>query len=194
MKQEERNALVEANMGLAVFFAKNYQASHMDFDDLLQEAYLGLLDAAARFNPKHGTTFSTYAHWHIMKTVMRAIHTTNETIRTPRRRPSIICDSIDETPEVAEMADPKPNAEKLMDNEEMSAALHKCLKNLPHRDGIVLRLRYGVDTQKMTLGRVGAILGVTAERVRQIQNSAEEKLRALLLECAILDEQPRESA
>ena len=57
--QEERNALVEANMGLAVHFAQHYQVSRMEFEDIVQEAYLGLIDAAELFDPERGTKFST---------------------------------------------------------------------------------------------------------------------------------------
>jgi DNA-directed RNA polymerase sigma subunit (sigma70/sigma32) len=47
-------------------------------------------------------------------------------------------------------------------------------------------MRRGVNTLPMTLREVGDILAVSPERVRQIQNSGEEKLRAILAESAIL--------
>ncbi len=185
--QEERNELVEKNIGLAVHFADTFQASHMEYEDLVQEAYLGLIDAAQMYDPARGTAFSTYARWHIVKTVMDAIHNRNEIVRTPRRRPSIICGPLEDSG-VAEMPDPRASTAEMMDEEEMVEAVRLCIKQLPSREAVVVRLRYGVNTRKLTLTKVGDILGVTAERVRQIQNSAEEKLRAFLEECAILKE------
>ena len=61
---EERNKLVEENLGLATHFASQFRASRMEFEDLVQEAYLGLMDAAERFDPARGNKFSTYARWH----------------------------------------------------------------------------------------------------------------------------------
>lgn len=185
-EQEKRNELVEENIGLAIHFADTYQASNMEYEDLVQESYLGLIDAADRFDPARGTTFSTYARWHIVKRVMDAIHTRNEMIRTPRRRPSIPCDTM-ENMEV--LPDPRASTAESLDEEEMVIAVRECIKKLPRLQAVVMRLRYGVNTDKMTLLKVGDILGVTAERIRQIQNSAEENLRAFLQECAILKQQ-----
>ena len=184
-QQLERNALVEKNMGLATHFANHFQASRMEYSDLVQEAYMGLLDAADMYDPKRGTQFSTYARWHIVKRVMDAIHTRNEIVRTPRRRPSHICGTLDDA-RVAQLADPSPDVSEVLDEAEMVDAVRAGIKLLPHREAVVIRMRRGVNTPAMTLSEVGRILAVTAERVRQIQNSGEEKLRAILAECAIL--------
>jgi RNA polymerase sigma factor (sigma-70 family) len=191
--QEKRNRLVEANIGLSTHFASQFQASRMEYPDLVQEAHMGLIDAAEKFDPKRGTKFSTYARWHIMKRVMDAIHNRNEIVRTPRRRPSHICGTLDEA-RVVEMPDEMPDASEQMDEAEMVDAVRACIKDLPAREGIVVRLRHGINTAAMTLAKVGDILGVTAERVRQIQKSGEEKLRALLAEQSILQEYGAETA
>jgi RNA polymerase primary sigma factor len=52
------------------------------------------------------------------------------------------------------------------------------LSTLAPRDAIVLRLRYGLDGFPMTLEEVGEQLGVTRERVRQIQARAEDALHS----------------
>lgn len=186
MTPEERNDIVEANMGLAPHFAQEFQASKMEFEDMVQEAYLGLIDAASRFDPKRGTKFSTYARWHIVKRIMEAIHNRNEVVRTPRRRPSHICVPLKDLHEQTLLSH-EPSASEQMMREEVSEVVNDCIRRLPPRDGIVIRLRHGVNTERRTLAKVGEILGVTPERVRQIQNSAEEKLRALLRGSAILE-------
>lgn len=182
-QQKARNELVEANLGLATHFANHFQASRMEYEDLVQEAHMGLMDAAERYDPRRGTKFSTYARWHIVKRVMDAIHTRNEIVRTPRRRPSLICGSLENA---FDIADPAPDAGEVLDEAEMVDAVRAGIKLLPSREAIVIRMRRGVNTHAMTLREVGDILAVTPERVRQIQNSGEEKLRAILAECAIL--------
>ncbi len=56
--------------------------------------------------------------------------------------------------------------------------LLKALESLSERERKVLSLRYGLeDDQPRTLEETGRILGISRERVRQIQNEALEKLR-----------------
>jgi RNA polymerase primary sigma factor len=52
------------------------------------------------------------------------------------------------------------------------------LDELPARDAAVLRMRYGFEEPPMTLEEIGKRLGLTRERVRQIEKAAKEKLRA----------------
>lgn len=184
-QQRKRNQLVEDNMGLAVHFAKHFQATRMDHEDLVQEAMMGLIDAAELYDPKKGTTFSTYARWRILKRVMDAIHNTNEIIKTPRRRPSHICRTLDRF-DGAGLIDPAPDVSDILDDAEMVDTVRACLKELPSREALVIRMRRGINTPKLTLQLVGRILAVSTERVRQIQVSGEEKLKHLLAEHGIL--------
>ena len=63
-------------------------------------------------------------------------------------------------------------------NEAMKRAIKNCLMRLSVREAEVLRLRYGIDTnQDHTLEEVGRALGLTRERVRQIESQAMRKLR-----------------
>ncbi len=55
------------------------------------------------------------------------------------------------------------------------------INNLPERESVVLRLRFGLeDGVFRTLEEVGAELGLTRERIRQVEMSAIKKLRASL--------------
>jgi RNA polymerase primary sigma factor len=56
--------------------------------------------------------------------------------------------------------------------------LSEILKGLPAREGRILQLRYGLfDGQAYTLQEVGRKMGVTRERVRQIETQALNRLR-----------------
>lgn len=54
----------------------------------------------------------------------------------------------------------------------------KMLEGLSERERQVIKLRYGFDSPPMTLEVIGAKLGLTRERIRQIEKIAKEKLRA----------------
>lgn len=190
MTPEERNKLVEDNMGLAYSYAQRFCATNMEYEDLAQEGMIGLMDAVERFDPNRGVKFSTYAVWHIRKSIMEAIRSRNDTVRTPRRQKSKSCASLENANQMVDTS--RPPDELLSDLEEKAVihkSIHECLRYLTLRDALVIQLRHGVNVpEPFTLKVVGALLNVTPERVRQIQQAAENKLRTLLAECDTLEQ------
>ena len=81
--QEAIQRMVEANLRLAVNMAKRYTFRRLPFNDLIQEANIGLMKAAARYNYRTGYRFSTFASWWIRQSISRAIYDQARTIRIP---------------------------------------------------------------------------------------------------------------
>lgn len=74
--------------------------------------------------------------------------------------------------------DDKVNIEETIFNEEMKQNVIEALDYLPEREATVLRLRFGIDDgQTRTLEQIGCILGVTRERIRQIEAKALKRIR-----------------
>jgi RNA polymerase sigma factor (sigma-70 family) len=57
-------------------------------------------------------------------------------------------------------------------------ALHQAVDELPEREQRILKLRYGLngDTDPKSLEEIGRILGITRERVRQLEGEALRRL------------------
>ena len=55
-------------------------------------------------------------------------------------------------------------------------ALRTAVARLPDREREIIRLRYGLEGEPLSLAKVGARLGITRERVRQIEAEALERL------------------
>jgi RNA polymerase nonessential primary-like sigma factor len=56
--------------------------------------------------------------------------------------------------------------------------LHEVMAVLPQRERTILVRRFGLDGKAPeTLGEIAADLGITAERVRQLQNAALERVK-----------------
>ena len=78
------NALVAANTRLAASVAfKQRRSSGFGVDDCFQEACLGLIRAAEKFDPGAGFRFTTYATWWIRQSISRALADKSRTIRVP---------------------------------------------------------------------------------------------------------------
>jgi RNA polymerase primary sigma factor len=55
----------------------------MEFDDLLHEGFIGLMDAAKRFDPDRGVRFNTYSRWWARARMTRAIDRGGRPVRLP---------------------------------------------------------------------------------------------------------------
>lgn len=74
-----------------------------------------------------------------------------------------------------------PAPEQALFSESESDVLQRFLDEIDEREATILRMRFGLnDGESMTLKDIGAKIGLTRERVRQIQDEALRKLGALL--------------
>jgi len=221
--------LVKANLRFAVSFAKKYRGGSLSLTDLIEEANLGLLEAAKRFDPERGVKFITYAAWWIRQAIIHALGEQGRTVRLPQRQANLlhqlgrnynnlrsVLQRNPTSDEIAEKMDiPVEQAEELMrfyhDDVSLDAALggnsnlelkdlmeqqaeppadlelirrsfeaqvREVVDQLEPKERLVIQERFGlVDNEPKTLRRIGEMLNVTRERVRQIEQKAMDKLR-----------------
>ena len=81
--QEAKNRLVEANLRLVVFVARQYMNNGIELLDLIQEGNMGLMHAAEKFDYRKQAKFSSYAFYAIKTFIIRAIYDQKGVIRTP---------------------------------------------------------------------------------------------------------------
>ncbi|MCK4741275.1 MAG: sigma-70 family RNA polymerase sigma factor [Anaerolineales bacterium] len=71
-----------------------------------------------------------------------------------------------------------PAPEEITLQEILEERVQELLETLPHREALVLRLRYGLESGEVhTLKEIGEKMGITRERVRQIEAQALRRLR-----------------
>jgi RNA polymerase primary sigma factor len=78
-----KERLINSNLRLVIKFARRYQGHGLDLGDLVQEAMLGLIRAAEKFDWRRGYKFSTYAVLWIKQSIGRGLANSGTTIRIP---------------------------------------------------------------------------------------------------------------
>ncbi len=79
-----------------------------------------------------------------------------------------------------------PVPDELLEASDMRDVLYRWLEKLPEKQRLVIVRRFGLERgERATLEEVGEELGVTRERVRQIQVDAIHRLRRLLLKAGV---------
>ncbi|MEC7258277.1 MAG: RNA polymerase factor sigma-32, partial [Pseudomonadota bacterium] len=74
--------LIQAYMRLAISMASKFRRYGAPMNDLIQEAGLGLMKAAEKFDPDRGVRFSTYAVWWIKASVQDFVMRNWSMVRT----------------------------------------------------------------------------------------------------------------
>jgi RNA polymerase sigma factor (sigma-70 family) len=228
-----KEIFVEHNLRLAMDTAARYSRSQsrMEYEDLIQEATIGLMRAVDKFDPDRGFKFSTYATWWCRQACQRAIANHGRTIRLPmhvesdvRKLAAVIEDfetsASDFTRyEIAEFLDwdiekveniwahmentrlesidnhvsegssmefidtiqdpDAVNVEEAGTEKSFSKSIMDALSILPERELEVLIMHHGLDGfgTPLTLQEIGDRMGLTRERVRQLESKAIARLR-----------------
>lgn len=80
---DARKKLVSANLRFVIRIAKQYLHKGLEFEDLLQEGFLGLIKASELYDETRGFKFISFALWWIKRYLSNAIFTDSTLIRFP---------------------------------------------------------------------------------------------------------------
>lgn len=239
--EEALHRLTASHMRLVIAIAAKFRRYGLSSSDLVQEGHVGLLEAAARFEPEREVRFSTYAAWWIRAAIQDYVLRNWSIVRggtssaqkalffnLRRLRARLLQERGDENEheiatEIAgtlgvSVADVEAMSARLsgpdaslnaplheedgsgerqdalvsdapaldetvggaIDDERRRAWLAEALRVLDDRELRIVRERR-LEEGGETLESIGARLGISKERVRQIEARALEKLKSALL-------------
>jgi RNA polymerase sigma factor (sigma-70 family) len=166
-----KNQIIRANLRLVVSIAKRHVGSSNSFDELVSDGNMSLIRAVEKFDYSRGFKFSTYASWAIMKNFARSIPDEHQ------QRDRFVTGH----DEMFDATADRRSSEQEYETEvrRMRSSIAKILEKLDERERSIIVSRFGLDErgEPHTLEEVGNELGVTKERVRQLEVRAMGKLR-----------------
>lgn len=228
------SALVEASLPFVIRIAKEYRRWGVPIEDLVQQGNLGLLKAAAKFDPEKECRLVTYAvYWiraeireHVVRSYrivrLGTTRTERHALRSFRRTgvdsvealaavsgmPLARCEklwpllaqgdlSLDVTYDdggsamdrlVAGTEDPEQQVLRDLELSQVRSVLGEAMARLSERERRIIQARI-LDDEPCTLEALGREMGVSKERVRQLEERARARLRT-----AYLASEPRQAA
>jgi len=171
-----REYLTRTNLALVLAMAKRTRLGDIDFAEIVSEGNMALIRAVDKFSVDRGFKFSTYA----CRAILKAFSRTAQKHSKQRTRFPV---EFDPDMEKSDWVDKKRDVVEEDCIDELKQIVDRNLAELSDTEQTVLRRRFNWQQQEespLTLEEVGKIIGVTKERVRQIQNKALSKIRKLM--------------
>jgi RNA polymerase primary sigma factor len=197
-----KEQMIRANLRLVVRIARCYKG--LSIDDLIQEGNLGLIRAVEKFDPTVGVRFACYANYWIRQAIRRGIEDQGYCVRVPNYLHRKISKGMEPggpgltskqdaalvaairildhgpsgSPESSDVDDLEAASDPELEPAYGLDKLPGMLEALSVRERLVLLSRFGMDGQEeQTLAKVGERIGLTRERVRQVEKKALAFLR-----------------
>ena len=162
-----KNAIVQANLRLVVSVARKHLRPGLSLMELISEGNITLMRAVESYDFHRGHRFSTYATLALMKGFARSVPQLLSASRKSSGNAAVLA-------EVPDRRSAFP-ADGVLRRDQVA----HLLSSLSDRERAVLSAHFGLDNQiaAETYDQLAQRMGLTKQRVRQIQQAAMDKLR-----------------
>ncbi len=171
-----RDLIIKANMRLVISIVKKYVPPKHPFDELLSDGIVSMMQAVDKFDYDRGFRFSTYAYRAIARNAYRTI---TDRHKEDSRYDSAMSEDLRNVPDEDRVS--------ALDKKEwasMRSLMLRLMDHLDRRERFILRGRFalGAHRKVRTFQCLADKLGISKERVRQLEQRAIAKLKTLVEE------------
>lgn len=168
-----REYIIRMNLRLVLAIYRRGRLKVNDFEEAISEGNLAIFRAMEKFSIDRGVKFSSYACRAIIQALSRSY--ADQSKRAFRYIP------YEPDYDRSNVLDTKRSHQESDYLEQLRAILRANSANLSDREMIVIKHRFGLGKyNRMTLEEIGKIVGVTKERIRQVEVMAIDKIRTAL--------------
>jgi RNA polymerase primary sigma factor len=166
-----RDQIIRANLRLVVSIAKRHQGPYDEISELVSDGNVALTQAVDKFDYARGNRFSTYASWAMINIFRRRNRQKSDRVRLVTGHEAMLQSTADTRGD-------EHDQEKA--HQQRQRKVERLLGWLDDRERWIIAGRYGIGgADAKSLKQIGKELGISQERVRQIEARAQEKLRGL---------------
>ncbi len=168
-----RDKIVQANLRLVISIVKKFSNKHCSFDDLLSDGIVALMRAVEKFDIERGFRFSTYATQVVRRNCYRMV------MERQQERTRVTNSMHEPGMDVAEQSHDSSMSEVRWNA--LRNRLGTLLNQLDRREKFIIRARFSLGGHRrvQTLQTLADVLGVSKERIRQLEKRAMDKMRLL---------------
>ena len=180
--EEARQLLITHNLRLVSHIARKYQVPGYGPDDLISIGVIGLIKAVNSYKSTAGTSLGTYAARCIENEILM-------TLRASRKRKGDVSlsDPIGTDGEGNDitfmdiLGTDQDELEETVIRKVTLEKVHRVLNQLPHRERMVLEMRYGLlDGKSHPQHEIATLLGISRSYVSRVETKALKKLQLAL--------------
>lgn len=176
---EARDKLISSNLKFVANIAKKYQGRGLSYSDLIAEGNVGLLKALDEFDGEKGFKMISYAVWWIKQSILEALDKRN-TLDTENLPEIKEIKTKDDEPIVEYEEDHEILEEDIdiFEKDDNKTKIGFLMNYLSPKERNIITEYFGLDGNKpKTLEEIGNELGITKERIRQINENSFKKMR-----------------
>lgn len=187
--EKEKERLISENMNYVKAMADHHRGKGVDFEDLVSEGTLALIEAAGKYDPNRGDKFVGYAKPFIEKAMKKAIEAQanggmqvdRQVSKSGRKAAPVSMDAPVKEGSKYTLLDilADPNATQGDEDttlRKMTEDLKEAVKTLEEREQQVVNAFYGLEHARLTMAEIAEDMGLKRERVRQIRDKALRKM------------------
>jgi RNA polymerase sigma factor (sigma-70 family) len=169
---ETREKLVHANLPLVPAMAKKSRTTTVEFEELVSEGYMTILRCVERFDVSRGFKFSTYA----CRAILAGFRRMGAKSHKQKQRFGV---SYEPEMEQSDFSHRRHTEQRDYAVELLQLVLQRNKADLTKTEETVVRRRFAVSphAKPNTLSQLGRKIGVSNERVRQIESRSLTKLK-----------------